>query len=396
LDGAVIVVVAITTIVLCVTRTQQLPVEDTDAAQIPPFRRFLTTMPNDEMSEVPPNLFPLSSGEYIGFGLAILSLLLAAGAGAGGGGILVPIYILVMGFPVKFAIPLACVTVLGGAVSNNLHNWSKMNPNHPERPLIDWDLLLMLEPSTIAGALGGVVLNSLLPDIVILVCMVMLLVFTAFATLDKANSLYKKESDAIMKAITSTGNVNEVLPLLAKNTFNNGATLKSDKLEENIMTEKELEKSLFASQVRSDFMKLTLLFLVVTVINLIAGGLEKGDSPTGLPGGNTTFYWASQGVILLILFGFFFFVRRALLLRVESGGPVLSDIEWNARNSLTYPGLAVTAGLVAGLFGIGGGIINGPLMLALGMYTQSSCISPLSISFMPALMIRVVLFGFSL
>ena len=88
-----------------------------------------------------PSLFPFSwPRDYLGFGFAILGLLLAAGGGIGGGGIIVPIYILILDFPVKNAIPLASITVLGGAIANNLLNMRKVHPDHPERPAIDWDL----------------------------------------------------------------------------------------------------------------------------------------------------------------------------------------------------------------------------------------------------------------
>ena len=47
------------------------------------------------------SLFPLSTNDKIGFSFAICGLMIAAGGGIGGGGILVPIYILVMGFSPK-------------------------------------------------------------------------------------------------------------------------------------------------------------------------------------------------------------------------------------------------------------------------------------------------------
>ena len=84
--------------------------------------RILTLM--DEKEELAP-LFPLSGLDYVGFGCAILGLVLAAGGGIGGGGILIPVYILILDFPVKHAIPLASITVLGGALANNMLNWSK-------------------------------------------------------------------------------------------------------------------------------------------------------------------------------------------------------------------------------------------------------------------------------
>ena len=48
--------------------------------------------------------------DFVGFGCAAVGLMVAAGGGIGGGGILVPIYILVMDFSPKKAIPLSNVS----------------------------------------------------------------------------------------------------------------------------------------------------------------------------------------------------------------------------------------------------------------------------------------------
>ena len=48
----------------------------------------------------------------------------------------------------------------------------------------------------------------------------------------------------------------------------------------------------------------------------------------------------------------------------------MSEIHWTEKNTITYPCFSIVAGLVAGMFGIGGGIIKGPLMLALGVHPQ--------------------------
>lgn len=60
-----------------------------------------------------PDLFPLTVQTIVGFGCSALALMIAAGGGIGGGGVLVPIYILIMGFSPKYAIPLSNVTILG-------------------------------------------------------------------------------------------------------------------------------------------------------------------------------------------------------------------------------------------------------------------------------------------
>lgn len=42
------------------------------------------------------------------------------------------------------------------------------------------------------------------------------------------------------------------------------------------------------------------------------------------------------------------------------------DVEWNPKNTLRYPAVCFFAGFFAGLFGVGGGIVKGPLMLEMG------------------------------
>jgi hypothetical protein len=91
-------------------------------------------------------LFPLDTSDQIGFVFAVMGLMVAAGGGIGGGGILVPIYILVMGFSPKHAIPLSNITVLGGALANMALNVQKRHPM-VDRPLVDWDLILVMEVS---------------------------------------------------------------------------------------------------------------------------------------------------------------------------------------------------------------------------------------------------------
>jgi len=48
------------------------------------------------------------------------------------------------------------------------------------------------------------------------------------------------------------------------------------------------------------------------------------------------------------------------------------DVEWNSVTTLTYPAICSMAGLIAGMFGVGGGIVKGPLMLELGEIAAAS------------------------
>lgn len=97
------------------------------------------------------DLFPMDSTDWWGTITVTLGLLIAAAGGIGGGGILVPLYILIMGFRPKYAVALSNFTIVGSSITNIVLNLPKRHP-HADRPLVDWDLILVMEPLTMAGA----------------------------------------------------------------------------------------------------------------------------------------------------------------------------------------------------------------------------------------------------
>jgi hypothetical protein len=66
---------------------------------------------------------------------------------------------LLPGFDPGSAVALSNITIVGGALSNFLFNVRRRHPSGT-RPLIDWDLIMVMEPSTILGALLGGYLNK--------------------------------------------------------------------------------------------------------------------------------------------------------------------------------------------------------------------------------------------
>ena len=43
------------------------------------------------------------------------------------------------------------------------------------------------------------------------------------------------------------------------------------------------------------------------------------------------------------------------------------EVAWTASSSIVFPAVSTLAGVVAGFFGVGGGIVKGPLMLEMGV-----------------------------
>ncbi|KAL7427389.1 hypothetical protein ACHAXH_002102 [Discostella pseudostelligera] len=342
-------------------------------------RRRLAGAVGDQL----PGIFPLRWPQsYLGFGCAILGLMLAAGGGIGGGGILVPVYTLVLHFPVKYAIPLSAVTVFGGAIANNVLNVQKFHPNHPNRPAIDWDLMLLLVPATIAGALVGAVIEKMLPEILLLVLMLLLLTVTARETLTKAMKMYREEEKKLAQGggnsssnnnNNKNGSVTESTPL-----FDKLPAVGGDVETQSNGTNIDFERQAIKAQCINDALKLVSLFAVVAFIDILHqtpandGGSGEGGSLIGQFSCGTTCYWVSEALLFLGILLFTLIVRAGILKRQESGGPILSDIHWNERNTTIYPLLSTLAGLAAGMFGIGGGMVTAPLMLALGVHPQVS------------------------
>ena len=370
-------------------------------------------------------LFPFTLSDVIGFSLAIVGLVIAAGGGIGGGGILVPIYILVLQFSPKHAIPLSNVTVLGGALANTYLNSRKRHP-HADRPLIDWDLILIMEPLTIAGALLGAFLNKMLPEEILSLALVLLLAFTANTTLRKAFKMYRKETQQLLaeqggeseltrlyrmeqsgtndqdddddqEGIPEDGNntsETQVEPPIQQTSVSTNNHLpppdgEKEEDDNDSMDEVDIEQE-NKQQVLNEILKqeakmpeqninmLISLFVVVLVINLLKGG-GAFQSPLGIKCGSTSFWLANAAMLGWIIY-ISFQARKLLLQKYQQKRAceypyAEGDIQWTPRATIVYPLICCLAGFFAGMFGIGGGIVKGPLMLAMGIHPAVSSAS---------------------
>jgi uncharacterized membrane protein YfcA len=221
----------------------------------------------------------------------------------------------------------------------------------------------------ILGTLIGANLNDFLPPTVLVVLLLLLLSLTAYKTLQKGVSMYKKESQSLIKAAGVDEQQRLVVP---------DASLAYGSVVEVLNgASPTLSIGQQQHQLRMDIAKLTFLFVGITILNMIKGDPEH---PGGLFGMqcDVDCFWLVEAIMVASIIVFSVWIRRNILFRLDSGVPLLSDIDWNEDNTVRYPIYAILAGLVAGLFGLGGGIVNGPLMLALGVHpavasTTSAC-----------------------
>jgi len=134
-------------------------------------------------------------------GLCTLAILIgsmiAAGGGLGGGGVFVPIYILIISMTTKKAAALSQATILGGSFINLWNNWPQRHPERKHRPIIDFPILLVFEPMLLVGSTLGVMLNTIFPDMLILILLVVTLVYATVRTGRKGVRMWQQESKAL-------------------------------------------------------------------------------------------------------------------------------------------------------------------------------------------------------
>ena len=158
----------------------------------------LFTLPGASSNVAPhKNLWPLDINDITGIFLAAFIILLAASSGIGGGALLVPLYLIIMRFPTTAAIALSNITIVGGTLVNFVINITRLHPLFPPpTPLINWNLILVMEPSTILGAVLGGYINKVLPAWVTTLALALLLTLITERLLKRARALEQQERAA--------------------------------------------------------------------------------------------------------------------------------------------------------------------------------------------------------
>ncbi|KAG3026643.1 hypothetical protein PC121_g6236 [Phytophthora cactorum] len=372
------------------------------------------------------NLFsPFTYNDLLTTLIAFSCTALGAGGGVGGGGLLVPMYIL-GGLNPKHAIPLSKVTIFGSAVAMYVVNFRRKHPLNRNRPLIDFGLVGLMEPTTLIGTVFGVMLNHIFPNWLILVLLVTLLSFITYKTILKGNTIQDKEDKLRLALIKSTlkGGPNGGgrgrkwsiyrrfdVEVAARRWLNKTRRRRKARLirEEDeadflslppLMDHQPTSSDPLVGQDKRQFgtfssdddnqtqrrnaierrearvfpfeylWPLALSWLLILVQSMLRGG-HGAPSAIGVTCNSST-YWLLTLLPLAIPISVSLWMgyRLRLLNRYMVIGNypfVEGDIHWIKRRVLMFPAVCTTAGVAAGLLGIGGGMVKGPIMLEAGV-----------------------------
>lgn len=332
----------------------------------------------------------------------------AATGGIGGGGLFVPIFVFALEIDSHQAIPMSKAAVLGGAMGNFALNVFATHPHSKKRPLIDFDVTLALEPMTLLGTVVGVVLNVLMSDVALVTSLAMLLALLATRSFQKAIAAYKVETEqfkysALPAPAQETGAVrgSPAGPVSGPSSTsrppgphhggrgddggsNRGNVHYDDDDDERRAIlgadedGKAARKAALLARIIQDedqfpwgkCMAMVLCWAVLLVLTLLKGG-HGAPSVIGVKPCSGTYFalYASVfpvAIIFTIAVGFH--LRRQARLKDAAGYHYLEgDVVWTNRNAFLFPALSFFSGVAAGMLGIGGGMIKGPMLVEMGI-----------------------------
>jgi uncharacterized membrane protein YfcA len=320
---------------------------------------WTTLLANETLSTLAPSddTFPYDNQPFFQVKLAYISVLvffgafICSGGGIGGGGVFVPSFILGLGLSAHWALPLSQVTILGVGLGSATFLLPRRHPTLNRR-LIDMNLAALLEPATLLGTIPGVLLNIVFPAYIITILLVLLLAFTAYATLKKGIQ-QKRLEDATRAALAAAAEKASVLP-----PPHPAASVQNYAPSERIAESAPLlqprpAEPLSGTEVAHDgvwrWYQIGALFLSCAVLAATLAFKDRFVCGTWQ-------YWALTAAPVPVI-GF-------LCVYFALQPPKRSRFPW------IWSVAGLTAGGVAGFLGIGGGMVKSPLMISMGTTPQ--------------------------
>eukprot|EP00945_MAST-04E_sp_MAST-4E-sp1_P002011 g2011.t1 len=290
---------------------------------------------------------------------------LASGAGIGGGGIYVPLFIL-FGWG-KGAVERSLGASTGLAIAMITMIAPRRHPVR-NRPLMDFEATLLLEPIVLLGTVPGKMLNKVFPSLLIYILLLFLLMLICRKTwrsyrkyADKEKEVRdKKVQGAKLSKSKSLYLQSQEAPLDAKDSiFMDG--------DKEVSASEALVRSVTEQEAKQPWLTIGMLCLCWATVIAIALGIRFG-----VDCGSSVYVIISVCYIPALAFFSFWQGRRLnkqYLQKVEIDYEFAEgDLKYTNRNVLVWPLMFFISGLLSSLLGIGGGMVIGPLLLEINLH----------------------------
>ncbi|OMO64945.1 Transmembrane protein TauE like protein [Corchorus olitorius] len=292
---------------------------------------------------------------------------ISSAGGIGGGGLYIPILTIVAGLDLKTASSFSAFMVTGGSIANVMYNLRAQSDKFggKSKTLIDYDIALLSEPCMLLGVSVGVICNLVFPEWLITVLFAIFLFWSTFKTCGNGVGHWKRESEEHQ---LESGNIG--YEKLENGVIQNGNCSESEEvksLEEPLVGTEE-GKEEFGGYPWKKLVVLVMVWFSFSAIYLLRGNrYGQGILPMKPCGVG---YWTLSlfQIPLAIAFTAWILGRKEA---IACQGPNEKGV-----NKFIFPLMALLAGGLGGLFGIGGGMLISPLLLQVGVapeVTAATC-----------------------
>eukprot|EP00703_Trepomonas_sp_PC1_P003837 JAP92769.1 Sulfite exporter TauE - SafE [Trepomonas sp. PC1] len=301
-------------------------------------------------------------GEIISLVIIGIQSIIAAAGGVGGG----PVYstvLIAFGASAHTAIPMSKTIIFSGSLVIMIINTMEKSKTDKNKPAIMWDMVFFIENSTIMGAVAGSILNAVMPEWFLIVFGFLFFTAEGLNTTIKAVKAIKK--DRIKFKDHKTVHLDDLIK--AEQTPSQptgGLTLLDQNLQGDIVKEEEKEQITRCSHIKYINKLRFSLFVVGLILSLtftILRGVVKKCSYQ---------YWLFVG--LTFVFGIIITLitnhsLKRSILKNEKTVLTGSTSSKMSEQLTKFTIIGFFIGVLAACMGIGGGIVQVPLMLSMGV-----------------------------
>ncbi|XP_062087452.1 sulfite exporter TauE/SafE family protein 5-like [Humulus lupulus] len=301
--------------------------------------------------------------------LCFIAASISSAGGVGGGGLFIPILTITAGLDLKTASSFSAFMVTGASIANVILHLASTIPRLGGKTLIDFDIALLSQPSILLGVSIGVICNLMFPEWLITILFAIFLAWSTSKTCRNGVVCWTLET-VVMERQGSCGDLE------------NGST--KDVIEGREET-KSVREPLLGSERNCEhglpWMKLGVLILVwcsFCFLYLLRGNrYGEGITPIEPCGVG---YWtvSSFQVPLAVVYTAWIIWKRKSSQHQNLNQKDIKDSLTQVEQSkkFLFPLMALLAGMLGGVFGIGGGMLISPLLIQVGIapeVTAATC-----------------------
>lgn len=337
---------------------------------------------------------------------------LALSVGIGGGGLYVPLLMIITGFQLRQATAVSQACLAGGATTALIYNLRQRHPSG-QKPMIDYDLLLVMGPNLLIGALIGSALTQSLPSWLILVLLTAVLCPSAVAAFQKAIQTWRKEGVEPANASNSRLSKNPIERLIrlccpkryaqfdekdadpsnpsegAPPQVVGASAIEGSEIvvevagadeppfagaaatENESAADSQSSHTSMNPRLRVQYPKRRLaiagLFWAVVILTIFARG---GPATEGFVVYCSAPYWLLALLTAAVLALISLFATHRAIAHGHTPDAEGDGLDWNVATARKIVLWSLLAGILAALCGIGGGMVMGPILLNLGFLPQ--------------------------